>query len=268
MVERIGGFRRQRRQLCCAALAAGALISSGILRGAPAMAKKIPNARQLTGLDSSHVLPAPLPKGLDAPLHPTVAAAFLELRDDARRCGLDLRVLSGFRSFARQARIWNGKATGQRPVLDGREQPVDMAMLTPREQVFAILRWSALPGASRHHWGTEADVYDRAAGGTGYQVVLSGREAKTIFADLHHWLDERIASGRAYGFYRPYTGAGGIGSEPWHLSYRPLAENCAKRFSPAILRSALASSDIALRQTALQHLNAIYKRFVSPYLQV
>ena len=23
-----------------------------------------------------------------------------------------------------------------------------------------ILRWSALPGGSRHHWGTEIDIFD------------------------------------------------------------------------------------------------------------
>ncbi len=257
----------RRRQVCRTALAAGAFLSTGILRGAPARGEVIPNAMQLTGQNSSHVLLSPLPKGLTAPLHPTAAAAFLKLRDDARHSGLDLCVLSGFRSFAAQARIWNSKATGRRPVLDEHERPVNMAALAPRERVFSILRWSALPGASRHHWGTEADVYDRAAGGPGYQVMLSGKEAETVFADLHRWLDERIEKGRAHGFYRPYTGAGGIGSEPWHLSYQPLAEECAKLFSPAILRSALAASDIALRQTVLQHLNAIYKRFVSPYVQ-
>jgi len=52
----------------------------------------------------------------------------------------------------RQAEIWNAKAAGLRPVLDANEQPIDTGTLSERELVFAILRWSALPGASRHHW--------------------------------------------------------------------------------------------------------------------
>jgi len=42
--------------------------------------------------------------------------------------------------------------------------------------VRAILHWSALPGASRHHWGTEIDVIDRAA-------LADGRKAQLIPAE-------------------------------------------------------------------------------------
>ena len=35
-----------------------------------------------------------------------------------------------------------------------------------------ILEWSALPGASRHHWGSEFDVFDLAALPEGYRVQL------------------------------------------------------------------------------------------------
>ena len=260
--------RWRRREICCTALAAGALLGTGALRAASAVNAAAPGLLQLTGRDSGHVLRAPLPAGLDAPLHPAAAAAFLELRGDARRAGLDLRVLSGFRSFTRQARIWNDKAAGRRPVLDAHEKPLDIMALSARERVFAILRWSALPGASRHHWGTEADVYDRAAGGRNYRVKLSSKEAQTVFSELHRWLDERISKGRAHGFYRPYTGAGGIGEEPWHLSYRPLAADCAERLTPAVVRAAVAASDIALRETVLQHFAPIYRDFVAPYIRV
>ena len=38
-----------------------------------------------------------------------------------------------------------------------------MAQLSPAERIEAILRWSALPGASRHHWGTDLDLIDAHA---------------------------------------------------------------------------------------------------------
>ena len=39
----------------------------------------------------------------------------------------------------------------------------------------AILVWSALPGASRHHWGTDLDVFDRAVQPPGEPLELLAR---------------------------------------------------------------------------------------------
>lgn len=74
--------------------------------------------------------------------------------------GLNLQPASSFRDFARQQAIWNDKFNGKRPLLDADSQPLQVADLTPGERCQAILRWSALPGASRHHWGSDLDVYD------------------------------------------------------------------------------------------------------------
>ncbi|SPY94009.1 D-alanyl-D-alanine carboxypeptidase [Proteus mirabilis] len=64
---------------------------------------------------------------------------------------------SFIRSFERQLAIWNGKFEGTRPVLDAESQPIDIQTLSEGQRCEAILKWSALPGASRHHWGTEID---------------------------------------------------------------------------------------------------------------
>ncbi|NIM47861.1 MAG: D-alanyl-D-alanine carboxypeptidase family protein, partial [Gemmatimonadales bacterium] len=86
------------------------------------------------------------------------------------------------------------------------------------------LRWSALPGASRHHWGTDLDVYDLAARPEGYEVELIPEEvdAGGMFGPLHEWLDGRIAADAAFGFFRPYErDRQGVAPERWHLSYAP-----------------------------------------------
>lgn len=196
-------------------------------------------------------------------LLPEVSAAFERLQRSAAQQGINLAVASGRRNFERQLSIWNRKARGQLPVLDEAGRPLDMDALPDREKMFAILRWSALPGASRHHWGTDCDVYDRAVLPPGYQVQLTRAEADGLFANLHRWLDQRIAAGEAEGFFRPYDrDRGGIAPEPWHLSYGPLSRRCQQDFCLAELGRILSDTDIVLKDTILANLPEVERRFI------
>ncbi len=98
-----------------------------------------------------------------------------------------------------------------RKVHDDAGRDVDISALPGPEQLRAILRYSAIPGTSRHHWGTDLDVYDAAAVPAGYQLELSPPEvaAGGLFDPLHRWLDERMAAGESRGFYRPYAAGPG-----------------------------------------------------------
>ena len=198
-------------------------------------------------------------------MHHDVVAPYLALREEARHAGFDLQVLSGFRGFERQLSIWNRKVAGELPLLDSEARPLDVAALSDVEIVFAILRWSALPGASRHHWGTDLDVYDAAACPPGYEVELVPTEVDDggMFGPLHRWLDQRIAEGGAQGFFRPYDrDRGGVAPERWHLSHAPTAAVFQARLTPALLRDAVAVADLRLRDTVLDHLDEIFDRFV------
>lgn len=196
-------------------------------------------------------------------LHPDVYEPFIALRNKATREGIDLQIASGQRDFARQLLIWNRKANGELPVLDDEGRPVDLQTLSSQQRITAILRWSSLPGASRHHWGTDIDVFDAAAIPVDYKVQLTTDEAYRVFGKLHHWLDEQIDTGSACGFFRPYArDRGGVAPEPWHLSYAPLAWRFQQAFSVTELASRIASSDIALRDEILSSLDLIYKRFI------
>ncbi len=198
-----------------------------------------------------------------ARLHADVVAPFRELQCLAARRGFDLRIASGFRSFERQLAIWNAKAAGRRPVLDDAGQALDMARLNERDRAFAILRWSALPGTSRHHWGTDMDVWDARAVSPDYRLQLTTAEYHRggPFAALAAWL----ASGEVaeLGFGLPYDrDRGGVAPEPWHLSYRPLAATCEARITPPALAAVLRASDMLLRDVVLAHLEEILARFV------
>jgi LAS superfamily LD-carboxypeptidase LdcB len=178
-----------------------------------------------------------------------------------------LQIASAFRSFERQLAIWNGKVLGERPVHDDCGVSLDLGELDQAGKINAIMRYSALPGASRHHWGTDLDVFDAAAIPADYQLQLSPREVAPdgMFAGIHAWLDDRIAAGRAFGFYRPYgIDCGGVAPERWHLSYAPLARGYAGELTVELLAAALRNSGLELLEPVLEQLPRIHGRFICP----
>lgn len=215
----------------------------------------------LTGRDDNFIDHA----SLELPVHTDVVAPFLALRAAAAEAGFDLAIASGYRNYHRQLQIWNAKARGERPVYADDGSVLDIATLSESDLALAILRWSALPGASRHHWGTDIDIYDRAAVSADYRVQLSQAEAADDgpFGPLHRWLDERIASDRAFGFFRPYQhDKGGVAAERWHLSYAPLAARYQRCLKPAALWSAIDAPGLALRGAIAQIWPEIFERFI------
>jgi hypothetical protein len=46
------------------------------------------------------------------------------------------------------------------------------------------------------------------------------------------WLDDQISADNAEGFYKPYdVDRGGVAPEPWHISYRPVAQGYSRQLS-------------------------------------
>ncbi|MEM1113759.1 MAG: M15 family metallopeptidase [Pseudomonadota bacterium] len=216
----------------------------------------------LTGREEGQLVELPGGHRLLAP----VADAFQQLKSRARDAGFDLAVASSYRSFDRQLAIFNGKARGQRPVHDDAGGPVDLDSLDARGRLAAILRYSALPGASRHHWGTDLDVYDAGSVPADYCVQLTPDEvaAGGVFDGLHTWLDAQMASATSEGFYRPYAvDRGGVAVERWHLSYAPLAMACEQALTVEMLLDAWQDRDLALRADIEARLDEIMARYIT-----
>src|SRR5580765_3974047 len=172
-------------------------------------------ALELTGKARTHVR---MVARFGCALHPQAADALQALRAAAATAGIDLQPVSGFRDFWRQLAIWNDKYSGTRALLDARSLPLDVAALDPEARVAAILNWSALPGGSRHHWGSDCDVIDRNALEPGARVELlsADYEPGGRYGRLADWL---AVHAEGYGFFRPYDRErGGVRPEPWHLS--------------------------------------------------
>ena len=214
---------------------------------------------QLTGRTRDHLTELSDPR---CTLHRRVVAPFLAMRAAAAADGIELVAFSSFRDFDRQLAIWNGKYRGERPMQDRAGRPLNAGSLSPAERVAAILCWSALPGASRHHWGTDFDVMDLATLPPGYriQVIPAEYRAGGPFDRLTTWLDAHM---HAFGFFRPYqTDRGGVAPEPWHLSYAPLAQRAQRALSAEGLRQVLASTDIDGREEVLAALADNFRRYV------
>jgi LAS superfamily LD-carboxypeptidase LdcB len=218
------------------------------------------NELELTGRVRTHV------HQFDAPRFAAVAEvseAFLAMRRAAAESVFDLLP---FRDFETQLLIWNGKFSGMKPLYDINGNQRDFSALSPNEVIECILNWSAVPGGSRHHWGTEIDVVDGAAMPEGYQPKLLPSDVSSggIFHPLHCWLDENI---HKYGFFRPYRYfKGGMFPEPWHLSYAPLSMQAVKLVSPELLIRTTQDSEILGKQSVLKKIPEIYAKHIMNFV--
>ena len=100
------------------------------------------------------------------------ATAFQTLGRRAAERGFEFRIASAFRDYDRQVHIINDKWTGARPVTDGDGRLLERTQYDDQEWLNLILRFSALPGTSRHHWGTDLDIWDASTVDEDYRLQL------------------------------------------------------------------------------------------------
>lgn len=218
------------------------------------------NPLELTGRARTHVAEVP---DLSCTLHAHAAVPFMNMRRAALAAGLSLQPVSSFRDFEHQLAIWNAKFSGERPVYDADGHTLDALRLPPPERVDAILRWSALPGASRHHWGSDLDLVDANAIAPGYRVQLIPAEFSPSgpFAPLAEWLETHAAR---FGFFRPFRGVlSGVQAEPWHFSFAPVAESARRALSPSVLQAALAAAPLMGKEAVMERLEELHSRYVA-----
>lgn len=216
---------------------------------------------QLTGKTTSHLVEIMV--GQKAFLvHPQVSDDLLALKQAADDAGFVFNIASGFRPFERQLAIWNQKMSGQTAILDADSQPLDTTHWTDAQKVHAILRWSALPGGSRHHWGSDFDVFDRRALPEGETLKLEPWEYLHAHQQpFYRWLKANLDR---FGFFFPYQQTGsGVAFEPWHISHRATSEACLSALSLSVLASQLDTAPILGHQWVQQDLSQIYNQYIT-----
>ena len=134
-------------------------------------------------------------------LHGVAYKAFVEMFEAAKKDSIHLKIVSGTRNFSEQKAIWDRKWN-------------NLKDLEASEKLISILEFSAMPGTSRHHWGTEVDLNNLE---NSYFEEGRGKAE-------YEWLLKHAAR---FGFYQVYTsqnsGRTGYQEEKWHWSYLPLA---------------------------------------------
>lgn len=145
--------------------------------------------------------------------------SFLKMKAAAAEAGIKLKVVSSYRSYAHQNRIWERKY--KQFTSDG---------MSPIDAIKKIVEYSTIPGTSRHHWGTDIDIVDGAVQQPKNLLVADHFHDNGPFCKLKEWFD---AHSESFDFFLVYTLNGnrkGFKYEPWHLSYRPLSLDYLKEY--------------------------------------
>ncbi|NEP23730.1 MAG: M15 family metallopeptidase [Moorea sp. SIO3I6] len=137
----------------------------------------------------------------------TAANAFFQMQADAKASGVDLTIISGFRSVPQQERLFSRQ-------------------ISKRGSREAAARLSAPPGHSEHHTGYAVDIGE----GEDIDTFLKPEFEST---KAYRWLAENAYR---YGFELsfPQGNSQGVSYEPWHWRYVGSPEATAV-FSPARL---------------------------------
>ena len=149
-------------------------------------------------------------------LHQETFEAFKKMFAAAQKDKINLKIISSTRTFQQQKQIWEGKWTRFAKDAPGAEQ-----------RARKILEYSAMPGTSRHHWGTDIDLND-----LNNPAFKKGGK----YASTYDWLQQHAS---AFGFCQPYTAKGperphGYEEERWHWSYTPLAGDLLSQYLQTI----------------------------------
>ena len=151
-------------------------------------------------------------------MHKGAYEAFKMMHKAAKEDGINLIIKSAARNFEYQKGIWERKWTGA-TLLEGKENAAK-AYENHTERAIAILKYSSMPGSSRHHWGTDIDI--NSFNNSYFETGQGKKEFE--------WLSENASK---FGYCRPYTKLGtdrssGYQEEKWHWSYTPVASYCTE----------------------------------------
>ena len=160
--------------------------------------------------------------------------AFKKMEAAAKRDGIYLKIVSAYRGFERQKLIWNNKY----------EKYTNDFSLEPEKAISEIIRFSTVPGTSRHHWGTDIDIIDGNFPDEENVLVSEKFEKDGLFYKAKNWLDNNSEN---FGFYLTYTNdknRKGFEFEPWHYSYKPISVKYYRALIKTDLKKIIKSLDI------------------------
>lgn len=145
--------------------------------------------------------------------------AFILMKNEAKKSNIELKIVSSYRSFEHQKRIWTRKY--KKFTSEG---------LSPTEAISKIIEYSTIPGTSRHHWGTDIDIID--GNPKAPKSVLNPKNFidNNVYNKLRVWLENNA---NKFDFFIVYTNSKdrkGFKYEPWHYSYKSISEKMLEQY--------------------------------------
>ena len=175
-------------------------------------------------------------------------AAFLEMSKDALKSDINLKIVSSYRNFDHQNRIWDRKY----------KQNINNG-LSAQQSIKKIIEYSTIPGTSRHHWATDIDIIDGNVAQPSNVLNPKHFENDGCFLKFKNWMD---VNANRFGFYLVYTNETkrkGFKYEPWHYSYKPLSKGYLQAYQKLDLRDIIISEQL----TGCDHFS---EAFITNYL--
>ena len=159
--------------------------------------------------------------------------AFILMKNAALKDHISIQVVSSYRNFDHQNRIWERKY-----------KSFTQQGLSPEKAIEKIIEYSTIPGTSRHHWGTDMDIIDANVPQPKNVLSPSHFEGKGSYVKLKKWMDEHS---KDYGFYLVYTDLPerkGFKYEPWHYSYKALSCDYLQDYRKLNLKDILSKESL------------------------
>ena len=186
------------------------------------------NTEILIGIDDSRIVSDTIL------LEKETYSAFIQMKDAAEKDGIIIKLVSGFRDFYRQQMIWNNKY----------KKFTNEFSLDGPTAIKEIIRFSTIPGTSRHHWGTEIDIIDKNFENEKDLLISKKYEEGGIFNSLKKWMDK---NSKRFGFYIVYdddSNRPGFEYEPWHYTYKPVSDLYQREFLKLNLKSIISKTKV------------------------
>lgn len=199
------------------------------LHSVPSMAFNTQDSKTLELIGKGN--PAVFGKGFS--LRKEAYDAFVKMRTAAAKDGISIHVVSSYRNYAHQNRIWERKY--KRFTKQG---------LSPLNAIKKIIEYSTIPGTSRHHWATDIDIIDKSASYSGDVLVPKKFHGDGPFCKLREWLETNANS---FGFYIVYTDRSnrkGFKYEPWHYSYAPISKPMLQEYKKLDVKKMLQAEKL------------------------
>lgn len=176
--------------------------------------------------------------------------AFKKMQAAALKEDISIGAVSSYRSFAHQKRIWNRKFKSNKA-----------KGLSVKDNINKIIEYSTIPGTSRHHWGTDIDIYQTNTKQPKSVLQPNNFHNNGPYCQLKEWMDLNASK---FGFYLVYTDNGnrkGFKYEPWHYSYKPLSFDYLKTYKTLNIKEILTNE-------ALLGSEAFTEQFINHYINL